>query len=169
MGRWKWEREQKEWRKGAHRHRMSGAFACGGCACVWISGQTVKGAGNIARRVGGTCGNKRRTLLWSIREGRLEFLFETFPGDRLTGEILGELLAKLQLSDYIELPVMRESAESVTGRLELRLRSDSDLLDMEYAVTKMEFLVVDVMEAENQNVIMTNKGDFCTVLPASLF
>ena len=25
------------------------------------------------------------------------------------------------------------------------------------------------MEAENQNVIMTNKGDFCTVLPASYF
>ena len=44
-----------------------------------------------------------------------------------------------------------------------------DLLDMEYAVTKTEFLVVDVMEAENQNVIMTNKGDFCTVLPASYF
>ena len=34
--------------------------------------------------------------------------FETFPEDRLTGEVLGELLAKLQLSDYIELPVMRE-------------------------------------------------------------
>ena len=33
--------------------------------------------------------------------------FETFPGDRLTGEILEELLAKLQLSDYIEIPVMR--------------------------------------------------------------
>ena len=33
--------------------------------------------------------------------------FETFSGDRLTGEILGELLAKLQLSDYIEIPVMR--------------------------------------------------------------
>ena len=31
---------------------------------------------------------------------------------------------------------------------------------MEHAVTKTEFLVVDVMEAENQNVIITNKGDF---------
>lgn len=44
-----------------------------------------------------------------------------------------------------------------------------DLLDMEHVVTKTEFLVVDVMEAENQNVIITNKGDFCTVLPASYF
>ena len=44
-----------------------------------------------------------------------------------------------------------------------------DLLDMEHVVTKMEFLVVDVMEAENQNVIITNKGEFCTVLPASYF
>lgn len=40
---------------------------------------------------------------------------------------------------------------------------------MEHVVTKMEFLVVDVMEAENQNVIITNKGEFCTVLPASYF
>lgn len=95
--------------------------------------------------------------------------FETFSGDRLTGEILGELLAKLQLSDYIEIPVMRESQKVSREDWNYVYGQILDLLDMEYAVTKTEFLVVDVMEAENQNVIMTNKGDFCTVLPASYF
>ena len=95
--------------------------------------------------------------------------FETFSGDRLTGEILGELLAKLQLSDYIEIPVMRESQKVSREDWNYVYGQILDLLDMEYAVTKTEFLIVDVMEAENQNVIMTNKGDFCTVLPASYF
>lgn len=139
MGSGKWEREQKERRKGIHRHRMSGAFACGGYACVWISGQTVKGAGNIARRPGGTCGNKRGTLLWSIRAGRLESLFETFPGDRLTGEILEELLAKLQLSDYIEIPVMREQQKVSREDWNYVYGQILDLLDMEHAVTKRSF------------------------------
>ena len=88
--------------------------------------------------------------------------FETFPEDRLTGEVLGELLAKLQLSDYIEQKVSREDWNYVYGQI-------LDLLDMEHVVTKMEFLVVDVMEAENQNVIITNKGEFFSVLPASYF
>lgn len=95
--------------------------------------------------------------------------FETFSGDRLTGEILGELLAKLQLSDYIEISVMRESQKVSREDWNYVYGQILDLLDMEYAVTKTEFLVVDVMEAENQNVIITNKGDFCTVLPASYF
>ena len=95
--------------------------------------------------------------------------FETFPEDRLTGEVLGELLAKLQLSDYIELPVMREQQKVCREDWNYVYGQILDLLDMEHVVTKTEFLVVDVMEAENQNVIMTNKGDFCTVLPASYF
>ena len=95
--------------------------------------------------------------------------FETFPGDRLTGEILEELLAKLQLSDYIEIPVMREQQKVSREDWNYVYGQILDLLDMEHAVTKTEFLVVDVMEAENQNVIITNKGDFCTVLPASYF
>ena len=95
--------------------------------------------------------------------------FETFSGDRLTGEILGELLAKLQLSDYIEIPVMREQQKVSREDWNYVYGQILDLLDMEHAVTKTEFLVVDVMEAENQNVIMTNKGDFCTVLPVSYF
>ena len=89
--------------------------------------------------------------------------FETFPGDRLTGEILEELLAKLQLSDYIEIPVMREQQKVSREDWNYVYGQILDLLDMEHAVTKTEFLVVDVMEAENQNVIITNKGDFCTV------
>ena len=95
--------------------------------------------------------------------------FETFPGDRLTGEILEELLAKLQLSDYIEIPVMREQQKVSREDWNYVYGQILDLLDMEHAVTKTEFLVVDVMEAENQNVIITNKGDFCTVLPAGYF
>ena len=72
--------------------------------------------------------------------------FETFPEDRLTGEVLGELLAKLQLSDYIELPVMREQQKVSREDWNYVYGQILDLLDMEHVVTKMEFLVVDFLE-----------------------
>ena len=71
--------------------------------------------------------------------------FETFPEDRLTGEVLGELLAKLQLSDYIELPVMREQQKVSREDWNYVYGQILDLLDMEHAVTKTEFLVVYFM------------------------
>ena len=65
--------------------------------------------------------------------------FETFPEDRLTGEVLGELLAKLQLSDYIELPVMREQQKVCREDWNYVYGQILDLLDMEHVVTKTSF------------------------------
>lgn len=95
--------------------------------------------------------------------------FDACHKEYLTNEILEQLLQKLGLGDYIELPekagrraVTREEWNLVYGQI-------LDLLDMEHAVQTETLLILDSMEAENAQVLITNQGDYYTTLPAAYF
>lgn len=95
--------------------------------------------------------------------------FDTYRKEYLTSDILEQLLQKLSLETYIEVPgktgrhaVTREEWNLVYGQI-------LDLLDMEHAVQKETILILDSMEVENAQVLITNQGDYYTTLPSAYF
>lgn len=87
----------------------------------------------------------------------------------LTGGMLEQLMGHLGVDGYIEAPeyagnqnVSRADWDAVYGQL-------LDLLDMERQVTLEKLLVLDVMEASEVSVLITNQGDYYTTLPPSYF
>lgn len=98
-----------------------------------------------------------------------ETYFKTFRKDYLTGDMLLQLLEKLGVDSYIEIPasskrhaVSREEWNGIYAQI-------LDLLDMEGEVKTDTVLVLGTMEAAEKNVIITNLGDFYTALPVSYF
>lgn len=95
--------------------------------------------------------------------------FLNFHENYLTLSMLEELVGKLGADEYIELPagtkqhaVARVDWNRVYGQI-------LDLLDMEGEITSGSFLVLGTMEAEKENVIITNLGDYYTSLPVTFF
>lgn len=89
-------------------------------------------------------------------------------GAYLTKTGLRSLLEKLGLSEYIQMPqgvgmrVGRAQWNEVYGQI-------LDYLDMEAQVERGTFLVLDTMEGKEQNVLITNRGDYDTRLPLTYF
>lgn len=95
--------------------------------------------------------------------------FEPFQKNYLTGNMLGELLQKLGVAEYIE--HAEAESETAVSREEWNHVYEQilDYLDTAETVEKKTYLVLGTMEAENENVIITNLGDIYTSLPISFF
>lgn len=95
--------------------------------------------------------------------------FSAYGNDCLTGEMLERLLVQLGVSEYIQ--VQQMTGGSIVSREEWNqvYLQILDYLDTEKSVSEVEFLVMDVMEAKDQNIIVTNQGDYYTTLPVSYF
>ncbi|MFR4352204.1 MAG: SpoIID/LytB domain-containing protein [Roseburia sp.] len=95
--------------------------------------------------------------------------FDVSGGKYLTGDILGEILAELGVEDYIEVPEL--DGRRAVGRADWEFVYEQvlDLLDMGKTVQREKLLILDVMEAKEQNVLITNHGDYYTALPVSYF
>lgn len=98
-----------------------------------------------------------------------ESFFSVYHKECLTSTMLEALLEHLGLADYIELP--GSTGRHIVTREEWNLAYGQilDLLDMDGSVQKKTFLVLDTMEADGKRVLITNAGDYYTVLPASYF
>lgn len=95
--------------------------------------------------------------------------FAAYRKDCLTGGMLEQLLVQLGVSGYIQVQQMTEQhivAREEWNQVYLQIL---DYLDTQKSVREEEFLVMDVMEAKEQNIIVTNQGDYYTTLPASYF
>lgn len=95
--------------------------------------------------------------------------FSPYHKAYLTGEILSQLLTELGVADYIEMAEMsgrhvveREEWNAIYGQI-------LDYLDMEHAVTTENLLILDVIEAEDGYILVTNLGDYTTQLPEDSF
>ena len=95
--------------------------------------------------------------------------FSPYHKEYLTGEMLSQLLTELGVTDYIEMANMnrrhvveREEWNVIYGQM-------LDLLDMERIVTMENILILDVIEAENGDILVTNQGDYITHLPQNFF
>lgn len=95
--------------------------------------------------------------------------FGESDGVYLTSEGLEQLLIRLDIREYIEVPGM--TGHHAVTRTEWNLIYDQilEILDMEQSVQKQKILVIDVMEAQESNVLITNQGDYYTNLPVSYF
>lgn len=95
--------------------------------------------------------------------------FDVFHREYLTSDILEQLLDRLDMTDYIELPGMTGRHTITREEWNLAYGQILDLLDMERSVQKETILILDTMEAEKENVLITNQGDYYTTLPVSYF
>lgn len=122
--------------------------------------------------------SKKRVTLEEVKQelsfgvyetGDWDAFFGEMGGDYLTKERLEQLLERLSIKEYIELPgmtgrhtVTREEWNQIYAQI-------LDILDMERSVKVQNVLVMDVMEARESNVLITNQGDYYTSLPVSYF
>ena len=90
--------------------------------------------------------------------------FAAYHKDSLTSDMLADLLEKLELTDYIELPGMTGRHTVTRDEWNLAYSQILDLLDMEQLVQKKTLLLLDVMEAKGGRVLITNAGDYYTTL-----
>lgn len=95
--------------------------------------------------------------------------FAVFHREYLTSDMLEQLLDRLDMTDYIELPGMTGRHTLTREEWNLAYGQILDLLDMERSVKKETLLILDTMEAEKENVLITNQGDYYTMLPVSYF
>lgn len=95
--------------------------------------------------------------------------FAAFHREYLTSDMLKQLLDRLDLTDYIELPGMTGRHTVTRAEWNLAYGQILDFLDMERSVQKETLLILDTMEAEKENVLITNQGDYYTALPAAYF
>lgn len=95
--------------------------------------------------------------------------FSVYHKEYLTGEILLKVLDELGVADYIEMEHM--SNRHVVERAEWNALYGQvlDILDMEKTVAQKTLLVLDVLEAEDGSILVTNQGDYTTRLPSSYF
>lgn len=95
--------------------------------------------------------------------------FSSYHMEHLTGEVLSQLLTELGVADYIEMAKM--GGRHVVEREEWNAIYEQilDLLDMEHTVAAEELLILDIIEAENGNILVTNQGDYTTRLPKEYF
>lgn len=102
-------------------------------------------------------------------EEEWEDYFTPYFKNYLTGDMLDQLLQKLGVDGYIE--NKNHSQRGTISREEWNLIYDQllDYLDTERVVEKKTYLVLDTMEADTLNVIITNQGDIYTSLPVSYF
>lgn len=98
-----------------------------------------------------------------------EAFFSSYHKEYLTGDILSQLLTELGVADYIETEKM--SGRHVVERDEWNVIYGQilDLLDMERVVTTENLLILDVIEAEDGYILVTNQGDYTTRLPEDYF
>ncbi|MDD6058695.1 MAG: SpoIID/LytB domain-containing protein [Clostridiales bacterium] len=87
----------------------------------------------------------------------------------LDGELLEQILARLGIDAYVQYPQTAGSEPLARTEWNKIYAQILDHLDMERAVGQEQILVMDVIKAEESNVLVTNKGDFSTSLPASYF
>lgn len=81
---------------------------------------------------------------------------------RLIAENLG-------VSEYIELPGFWKRHVVTRAEWNTVFRQMLDYLDMNEVVSEETFLVLDLMEADGRNVLVTNKGDYFTALSIPFF
>lgn len=93
----------------------------------------------------------------------------TYHKEYLNGDILRDILEKLQLGSYIEVSEGMEHRSVSREEWGVVYEQILDYLDMDHEVQKQTLLVLDCMEAEKGNVMITNAGDFFTELPLSYF
>ena len=89
--------------------------------------------------------------------------------DYLTGNMLEHLLARLGLETYIEKPKISKRHKVTREEWNAVYVQILDYLDMDKSVAESTFLVLDTIELKNENVIVTNQGDYYTKLPTSWF
>lgn len=95
--------------------------------------------------------------------------FAEGSGDYLTCETLEGLLERISVSEYIELPGMTGRHTVTREEWNQIYIQILDILDMERSIETQKILILDVMEAQEANVLITNQGDYYTSLPASYF
>lgn len=112
---------------------------------------------------------KRELSFGVYEEDYWNAFFSSFHKEYLTNNMLSQLLARLNISEYIDIPkgnghqtVNRETWNQIYEQI-------LDILDMEQAVEKEKVLILDIMEAETENILITNRGDYYTSLPVSYF
>lgn len=98
-----------------------------------------------------------------------EAFFSIYHKAYLTGDILAQILTELGVADYIEPEKL--SGRHVVTREEWNAVYEQvlDLLDMEGEVMTENLLLLDIIEAENGNILVTNQGDYTTRLPENYF
>lgn len=95
--------------------------------------------------------------------------FAAYHRSSLTSDMLKDLLERLELTDYIELPGMTGRHTVTRDEWNLVYSQILDLLDMKRLVQKKTVLVLDAMEAKEGRVLITNEGDYYTTLPEAYF
>lgn len=95
--------------------------------------------------------------------------FAAYHRSSLTSDMLKDLLERLELTDYIELPGMTGRHTVTRDEWNLAYSQILDLLDMDRSVQKKTVLILDAMEAKEGRVLITNEGDYYTTLPEAYF
>lgn len=115
------------------------------------------------------CEIKEELSFGVYEEEEWDTFFSSFHKEYLTYEMLEQLLEHLSILEYIDMPdgnrrraVNRETWNQIYEQI-------LDLLDMEQSVQQEKILILDIMEVKDENVLITNRGDYYTSLPVSYF
>lgn len=95
--------------------------------------------------------------------------FSPYHKECLTRELLSQLLKELGVADYIEMTKMNRRHVVEREEWNAIYVQILDILDMECAVTTENLLILDVIEAEDGYILITNQGDYTTRLPKEYF
>lgn len=112
----------------------------------------------------------KEALSFGVYEGAdWDALFGNVRGEYLTEEILSQLLEKLGVEAYIEMPKTHGGRVTDRETWIAVYTQILDLLDMGKEVTAKNLLILDVLEAEDGSILVTHEGEYKTKLPQTYF
>lgn len=86
--------------------------------------------------------------------------FAVYHREKLTGVIVLQLLEELGVKDYIDLEQIRVQGTISRAAWNYVYEQILDLLDMEQSVQKISVLILEVQEAEEGKLLLTNEGTY---------
>ena len=95
--------------------------------------------------------------------------FSVYHKEYLNGGMVRQLLDRLGIASYAQVPDFSENQVLTREEWNEVYLQILDYLDMEKEVEQKQILVLDIMEAEEENILITNQGDYYTTLPVTGF
>jgi stage II sporulation protein D len=95
-----------------------------------------------------------------------ENFFAAYHKEYLTYGVLRDLMVRLGVEDYIEMPKGSDREKTARDTWNSIYEEILDFLDMKEEIVKTQILVLDKIVSEENNIIITNEGDFGTHMTA---